>query len=112
MIKLSLLTLAISAISLSVGATEIDWPKADQPMKYAQEYSKSYAEGDSNDSSGWQGCDEMFTEANEITRIQCVGERDILVLGGHWERMAFACEFTFEPSSDWIGYIVTYELCE
>lgn len=67
------------------------------PMKYSATFSKLYAEGDSNNSDGWQGCEYIAPDSVDGTsiQIQCFGEREILVHGGFMKSESFTCEFKF-----------------
>lgn len=81
----------LAAVSAHAKGTLIN-----NPMKYAEDQSKAYAEGDANDSSGWQGCWEEDYMDTSI-RISCSGTQSILVHGGHMASVPFSCEFTFQP---------------
>lgn len=67
------------------------------PIAYATQVSKSFAEGDSNDDSGWNSCE--YNNKDALMQIQCDGTREILVHGGKMFTRAFQCNFTFEPYS-------------
>ena len=98
--------------SLGGWATSAQVKQVKSPMKYAKANSKMFAEGDSNDSSGWLGCVYDDSEAGALTLIRCNGSRDVLVHGGEMVTKAFSCLFTFEPSLSSQKYYVSYEMCE
>jgi hypothetical protein len=110
--KRSAIYLSMIVILLSGFTATADTKQVRDPMKYSEKQSKFYAEGDSNDPSGWEGCEYDDSEADAITRIQCTVTRDILVHGGHMVRTAFSCHFSFEPNINSGAYYVAYETCE
>lgn len=104
--------LAVFALLVSGVATKAEARQVQDPMKYSEEYSKLYAEGDSNDTSGWEGCEYDNSEVDGIFRIHCAGTREIMVHGGHMVRRSFTCAFSFQPSLTAEGNFVVYESCE
>lgn len=77
------------------------------PISYATEASQYYAQGDSNDSSGWETCE--YLTPNKTLRIECSGTRDILVHGGEMFTVDFSCSFNFAMLSSSNGE-VRYEI--
>ena len=78
------------------------------PMQYAEQNSKSFAEGDANDNSGWQGCEYQPSGADTIA-IECRGSRQILIHGGEMVTGSFVCNYEFEAAAG--GYAVLAEEC-
>lgn len=83
------------------------------PMQYAERISKSYAEGDSAESSGSEGCQYVtFNPEDPLIYIECQGTAELLMHGGHWTTSSYSCEFSFEedtlgPS----GFFINTESC-
>ena len=104
----ALAILFISSFSLANVPRELN----KNPMAYAEKQSKAFAEGDSYDASGWNGCADVSDDATLI-KIDCQGTREILVFGGSMQKVDFACEFTFQPRpSTPLKYVVTEASCE
>lgn len=78
------------------GFTHAEMTIVNNPMEYANEQSKLFALGDSNDSSGWQGCSYNESGDDSFLKIDCDGTREILVHGGHMQKVNFTCEFIFQ----------------
>lgn len=93
------------ALSLSNFAARAETKYVRDPMKYSEDYSKFFAEGDSNDSSGWGGCGYADSDTDTMTRIYCIGNRDILVHGGTMVGESFNCDFIFS------GNLIVSENC-
>jgi len=85
---------AYSTLQKDAGSKTSENHVAD-PMEFAAEVSKSYAEGDSNDSSGWGGCEYDEAQSEPQLHIGCAGARDILVHGGEIFTVGFSCYFDF-----------------
>lgn len=79
-------------------------------MAYANVISRQYAEGDSNDSSGWRDCVEMVNDRQEVG-VVCEGIRTILVHGGKRVDVNYYCEFRFNRL-DAFKYKVEMEVCQ
>lgn len=90
--------LIMLAFSLSSFTVHAETKYINDPMKYAEDYSRFFGEGDSNDSSGWGGCVYIQPQADALTRIYCVGTREILVHGGNMVEASFTCDFTFSDN--------------
>ena len=79
-------------------------------MAYANVISRSYAEGDSNDSSGWRDCTEMVNNHLEVG-VGCEGVRTILVHGGKRVDVNYYCEFRFTQSESF-KFEVEMQICQ
>ncbi len=108
----SILVLVMLMLSLPVFAGQDRARGVLDPMKYAVENSKFFAEGDANDSSGWEHCDFDDSQEDAITRIECSGARSLLVHGGHMVTSRFVCHFSFEPLLHNGRYELAYSVCE
>lgn len=79
------------------------------PMRYAEQHSLLYSEGDVGDTSGWEGC--LVSELHPQTvRIHCDGAMTVLVHGGHRSKKRFECEYIFERQSEYL-FRVQKEIC-
>jgi hypothetical protein len=77
---------------------------------YANVISRSYAEGDANDASGWRECTEMLNSGSEVGMF-CEGVRTILVHNGKRVDVNYYCEFRF-VKVDTYRYSVEMEICQ
>ncbi|MGE0527199.1 MAG: hypothetical protein AB7G93_19150 [Bdellovibrionales bacterium] len=64
------------------------------PIEYASQHSKRFAEGDSNEISGWAPCFETENLGYSI-RIACRGTRSVLIRGGEMEKVPYRCDYAF-----------------
>ena len=99
--------IAVMALHLSASAVGQVVPSA---MDYAQSVSLRAAEGDSGDTSGWNGCKYQTGSDSRKMVITCEGTRQILVHGGQLFPSRFQCTFEFEPVVG--GYTVKSETCD
>lgn len=82
----------------------------EEPMLYAEMVSQSYAEGDSGESSGWQGC--WYDNSSKTHPvISCEGHLTTLMHGGHPVQQSFQCQFKFNKSLQERVYNVLVEEC-
>lgn len=83
------------------------------PLQYAESISKRYAEGDSGEPSGWEGCQFVtYNPEDPLLYVECQGTAELLMHGGHWTSSNYSCEFSFEedtlgPS----GFFINTESC-
>jgi hypothetical protein len=68
------------------------------PMDFAEDAAKFYAEGDTGSSEGFGSCSNDGVENNNITHIRCHGTRGILVHGGEMFESEFECEYYFSAA--------------
>jgi hypothetical protein len=111
--KIFLVMLVLSVIQTTAFANG-PWARTtSDPMKYAEQVSKSYAEGDANDSSGWQGCQyALLDPENPLLDIECEGTAQLLMHGGHWVHSNFSCSFSFaEDNTSTTDYFIATESC-
>ena len=107
--RLLLLGLALLSVGSFVGAAYTS-KNVENYMAYANVVSRTYAEGDANDASGWRECMELPNNGLEIGLI-CEGVRTILVHGGKEVDVNYYCEFRFSKS-DPFKYEVEMEVCQ
>ncbi len=112
MILRKILHVAVFGLLLAGFAAQAKTDQVKDPLKYAEEESKAFAAGDSNDSSGWQGCNYVPSEPSATKKVECTGTRSLLIHGGHLEKIEFVCEFKFELSLSPGIYYVNSEICE
>jgi hypothetical protein len=79
-------------------------------LAYANVISRTYAEGDSNDASGWRECNEAVNTGTEVGLV-CEGVRTILVHGGKRVDVNYYCEFRFSKRGSF-KYEVEMEVCQ
>jgi len=79
-------------------------------MAYANVVSRTYAQGDSRDSSGWRECMEMAKSKHEVGLV-CEGVRTIFVHGGKQVDVNYYCEFRF-ARKEALSYQVEMEVCQ
>lgn len=96
-LKQAKLLMALLAMTASISAIAAPHRTVSNPMAYSENQSKFFAEGDSNDSSGWRGCRFDDSEGESVTHILCEGTREILVHGGKMVTVPFYCHFIFSP---------------
>jgi hypothetical protein len=85
------LTLFLSAVSIAhANVSEIQ-----DPLRYAEDQSKLFSEGDTYDISGWEGC--KYTDSSIRTpSFECTGTTTILIFGGEPASTPFTCSYEFE----------------
>lgn len=82
------------------------------PLWDAETLSKLYAEGDTNDASGWEGCYHLSQSTDVQPVIECTGQRTILFHGGEEVTYDFVCRYEYEEfAGEDQGYMILSSDC-
>ena len=97
-------------LCLTIANTSMAATRVIDPLKYAEEHSKQYSEGDLGNSDGWEGCIVTHLMPKNI-QIECEGRMTILAHGGHRSEVRFFCAYSFERETKRL-FSINHERCE
>lgn len=107
-----ILLIAVALLSIGSMVAAAYTPKTvENFMAYANVVSRTYAEGDSNDDSGWRECVEAESDGGNDVGVTCEGVRAILVHGGKMVDVNYYCEFIFTKLGSFRFKVAT-EVCQ
>jgi hypothetical protein len=106
---MKLITLLFLTIGFAQSSLAERVETTNNPVQYAEKSSLYYAEGDTGDTRGWEGCDVKQLYPQRV-HILCEGTMTVLVHGGHESQKRFVCEYLFERRSTNLFY-VKHQLC-